>query len=217
MVQFAYFHGYASSPLSRKGLHLAALLEKHGQTLQRPDLNQPSLSEQRYEAIFQHLDDLDARLCKSGEKWRIVGSSMGGYIAARWAQLNPERVDKLLLLCPGFDMGKRWPLMFGDKIMNHWKNTGWLERPDATGKPIRIHYKIVEEMETMPAYPKVTCPTRIIHGRNDETVPFGHSAQYCQQVEGVTMVPVDDDHSLMKSLSTIENEVLEFLGARKPV
>jgi pimeloyl-ACP methyl ester carboxylesterase len=31
----------------------------------------------------------------------LIGSSMGGYIAARYAELHPEQVAKLVLLCPG--------------------------------------------------------------------------------------------------------------------
>jgi uncharacterized protein len=214
MLRFAYYHGYASSPKSRKGLHLANILKEQNLELQRPDLNRPSLSEQSYQAIFNHLDKVDAELCPNGEKWCIVGSSMGGYIASRWAQLRPDRVEKLLLLCPGFDMRRRWPALLGEGVMAHWKNTGWLERADGEGKPTKIHYKIVEEMETMPSYPEVHCPVHVIHGRGDETVPFSHSEHYCGLVPGSTLIPVEDDHSLMKSLSTIEDEVLEFLGAR---
>lgn len=215
MVQFAYFHGYASSPLSRKGVHMAKFLEPHNIEVHLPDLNQPTLSEQSFERIFEHLDAVDLAHCEDGEKWRIIGSSMGGFIAAAWAQRRPERVDRLLLLCPGFDMKNRWSTLLGEKVLNDWKESGWLTRPGPTGEPTKIHYEIVDELEKLDAYPKVTCPCRIIHGRSDETVPFASSEQYCRENPEVSLVPVDDDHSLMKSLSTIEQETLEFLGASK--
>ena len=215
MVQFAYFHGYASSPLSRKGVYLAERLESQGVTLHRPDLNQPSLSEQSFEKIFEFLDKFDATHCNPLEKWRIIGSSMGGFIAAAWAERRPERVDRLLLLCPGFNMKNRWRALLGASVMDHWKESGWLTRPDGAGVMTKIHYKNVEELETLPAFPKAACPCHIIHGRSDETVPFESSEGYCQENPELTLIPVDDDHSLMKSLSMIEQETLEFLGASK--
>ena len=215
MVQFAYFHGYASSPLSRKGVHLAKFLEPQSIELRLPDLNQPSLSEQSFEKIFEHLDALDLAICEAGEKWRIIGSSMGGFIAAAWAARRPERVERLLLLCPGFDMKNRWSTLLGDRVLKNWRESGWLTRPDAEGKATRIHYRIVEELEALPAFPKAPCPCRIIHGRSDETVPFSSSEQYCRDNPEISLVPVDDDHSLMNSLSVIEQETLEFLGASK--
>lgn len=35
-------------------------------------------------------------------KFCLIGSSMGGYLSCRWAQLHPERVESLFLLCPAF-------------------------------------------------------------------------------------------------------------------
>ena len=30
---------------------------------------------------------------------------------ATWAELHPERVERMFLLCPGFDLPSRWPLL----------------------------------------------------------------------------------------------------------
>ena len=97
MTQFAYLHGLSSSPLATKATALRAAFEAEGLGLHCPDLNQPSFDKLTFDAALAALDELAAS--HPQERWRIVGSSMGGYLAARWAQLNPRRVERLLLLC----------------------------------------------------------------------------------------------------------------------
>jgi pimeloyl-ACP methyl ester carboxylesterase len=52
---------------------------------------------------------------------------MGAYLALRFAHLYPERVDRLLLLCPGFAIVERWTFLLGEKAMD-WKMNGSIVR-----------------------------------------------------------------------------------------
>ena len=111
--RYAYLHGFASSPLSNKGVALERLFSERGLPFERPDLNRPSFSKLSHGAMLAAVDEMDGRARAEGQTWRFVGSSLGGWLAARWAELHPERVDRLLLLCPGFHLAERWPHLVG--------------------------------------------------------------------------------------------------------
>jgi pimeloyl-[acyl-carrier protein] methyl ester esterase len=63
----------------------------------------------------------------------VLGWSLGGQVALRWARLNPERVARLVLVCttPRFVAGPDWPHAmaaetlhrFGDELRVAWKLT----------------------------------------------------------------------------------------------
>ncbi|MFH2000467.1 MAG: YqiA/YcfP family alpha/beta fold hydrolase [Planctomycetota bacterium] len=207
---FAHLHGFASSAQSRKGLLLAEAFAARGVWLQLPDLNRPSFARQTYSDALKVMDELDADL-PEGVRWRLSGSSMGGYLAARWAELHPDRVDRLALLCPGFNLGKRWPDLVGRDRFAQWEREGTLLFSDATGKEVPVHWGLIEDFSRHPACPDVCCPTLIIHGIRDEVVPIETSRTYAADRPGlVKLIPVDDNHYLMQSLNRIQEEILDF-------
>ena len=132
--RYAYLHGFGGSPKSTKAGLLAPKFADAGLTLFRPDLNVPSFEQLTYSSALTGLDALDARE-GDGAKWRFIASSLGGYLGARWAQLNPDRVDRLLLLCPGFDMMGRWPELMGEEAFVLWERNGAFLFVDPTGEP----------------------------------------------------------------------------------
>lgn len=93
--QYAYFHGFGSSPLSKKGVKLANYMKALGITLHMINLSVPSFENLSVTTGLEAFSALDRaendRLGKSF-KWRLIGSSLGGFQAARWAELNPDRV-----------------------------------------------------------------------------------------------------------------------------
>jgi pimeloyl-ACP methyl ester carboxylesterase len=222
-IRHAYLHGFASSPMARKGQALRRFYAARGLELHTPDLNAPSFAELSYTGMLDALDQLDSELdAKQGvqpgsTRWRFVGSSMGGYIAARWAQLHPERVDRLILLCPAFDFVTRWPSMIGQDNVDRWREQGSFALPDASGTLVDVHYGLVEDAMAHPARPVVSCPTTIIHGSKDIIVPIESSRMYVEAHPEVTLIEVDDDHPLSESLPIIEAVALRELIEPKPV
>jgi uncharacterized protein len=222
-IRHAYLHGFASSSLSKKGVALRRFYAERGATLETPDLNAPSFAELSYTGMLDAFDRFDRELderegVEAGTaRWRLIGSSMGGYLAARWAQLHPERVDRLLLLCPAFDFVARWPNLIGADNFERWRERGRFPLPDATGTVVEVHFGLVEDAMTHPARPSVPCPTTIIHGTRDAVVPISSSREYVAGlVPGpgqpeLRLVEVDDDHLLTASLPTIEAVVLAEL------
>lgn len=205
-MRFAYLHGFASGPLSKKGLHLRAAFEREGLSFSLPDLNAPSFQKLSLAGMIDRVDALDAQE-GDAEGWAFVGSSLGGWLAARWASLRPRRVARLLLLCPAFDIARRWPTILPAGAMERWA-AGSLLLPDGSGTPQPLHYRFYEESCEQPGFPDVPCPTRIVHGTRDDRVPIESSRLYAASRENVTLVEVDDGHELLASLDLVEREAL---------
>lgn len=207
--RYAYLHGFASSAQSYKGVALKERLAPQGIDLWLPDLNRPSFARLSHAAMLAHLDEMD-RL--GDAPWRFIGSSLGGWLAARWAEMRPHRVDKLVLLCPGFNLAARWPLLFGQDVITKWREQGTMMVPDATKQPTPLHYGFFEESQRQVAIPEPRQPTLIIHGRRDEVVPFESSEKFSKPRVNVKLVAVDDDHGLANSIDTIEAESVRHFG-----
>jgi pimeloyl-ACP methyl ester carboxylesterase len=207
--RYAYVHGFASGSASRKGTFLRGALEAHGVDLELPDLNRPSFERQTYTAILGALDAMDREVSGSGP-WRLIGSSMGGYLALRWAELHPDRVDRLLLLCPGFDLPSRWPKLLGAGAMRRWERYGTYPVEDAEGVARPLCWRFVEDARTHPTHPEAPCPTRILHGIRDEIVPVASSRAYVRARPWVDLVELDDDHALGGSLDRLVGEARRF-------
>lgn len=213
----AYLHGFASGPLSKKGLLLAERLRSQGVELRLPDLNRPSFSRLTVTGALEAVDELvaGAEVGKGdGGRWCFVGSSFGGYVAARWAELHPDRVARLLLLCPGFDLLSRWPLLLGREAFERWERDGVIPLADGAGRMTPVHWGFVEDARRHPPFPEVPCPTRIVHGSRDEVVPVETSHRYAAARPHVSLREVDDDHGLLASVDAIGAEVEGFLLER---
>lgn len=205
--RYAYLHGLGSSPLSHKGVALGRAFAGRGLTLERPDLNRPSFALLDHGAMLAAVDEMDARQ-PHGPLWRLVGSSLGGWLAARWAELHPERVERLVLLCPGFDLAERWPDVVGAEQMARWQREGALALADAGGNMVDVHWGFMESARRQPGRPEVPCPTLILHGVHDEIVPIEHSRRYAAQRPHVRLIELDDDHALTASMDRVVEEVL---------
>ena len=182
--------------------------------LELPDLNRPSFAELSPAAVLAAVDELDVNL-GPGPKlapWCFVGSSFGGWVAARWAEMRKERVQRLVLLCPGFDLASRWPVLFGEDRMVEWQRTGTLALADGAGELVPVHYAFYTESLAIPAWPVVPCETLIVHGTRDEVVPIESSRRYAREHAHVRLIEVDDDHALTASADLIADEALRFFG-----
>jgi pimeloyl-ACP methyl ester carboxylesterase len=155
------------------------------------------------------LDVLDA--AHPGGPWRLVGSSMGGWLAARWAELHPEKVDRLLLLCPAFGLIERWAQKLGPQILAGWESAGTIEIPDASGQRIRMGWNFVADARRHPLVPEPRQPTVIVHGTADTMVPIVSSEAWIAAHPGNALHVVDDDHGLAATIPTIHALVDAFL------
>eukprot|EP00639_Heterosigma_akashiwo_P018490 CAMPEP_0206401390 /NCGR_PEP_ID=MMETSP0294-20121207/26235_1 /ASSEMBLY_ACC=CAM_ASM_000327 /TAXON_ID=39354 /ORGANISM="Heterosigma akashiwo, Strain CCMP2393" /LENGTH=228 /DNA_ID=CAMNT_0053858069 /DNA_START=115 /DNA_END=798 /DNA_ORIENTATION=- len=208
-IHYAYCHGFLSSENSFKGTFLRDVFDKSGVQLELLNLNGgPDASTLTYsgalDAVAAHHRRLQAR-SPGGRpvKLRLVGSSLGGYVAARYAELHPEQVDRLLLLCPGFDLAARWPALYGRAALARWEAEGgrdFVQQQD--GRRVRVPFGFVADGRAQPAYPAYGCPAAIVHGLRDEVVPPEVSMEMFRRRGNLTSVYlVDDIHDLTSEAS----------------
>ncbi|WP_031495817.1 YqiA/YcfP family alpha/beta fold hydrolase [Bryobacter aggregatus] len=205
-MKFIYLHGFASSPASRKAQFFAAKLREAGATVQIPELEAEG---------FLHLT-VSGQLrviaaAAGGEPVRLIGSSMGGYLAALYALLHPE-VEKLVLLAPAFGFAERWKLRLGEAAMREWESKGSLEMMHyATGKPEPVGYGLIADGLQYPAEPAFSQPAWIFHGTHDEVVPLAFSEQFVAGHANARLTALESGHELTDVMDQIWDMSAEFL------
>ncbi|KAG2375164.1 hypothetical protein C9374_010168 [Naegleria lovaniensis] len=209
--RYVFLHGFASGPSTRKGQHLKEFFAKQSIPLFIPDLNIPSFEELQVSLILKFLENNlnieekkdDTKDIKS-IKWRIIASSLGGFIATRFAELYPERVDSLLLLAPAFDLPERWKNRLN---LEEWKSNGALSVYNYKSKCMNaVKYIFYQDLkENHPSYPiptkllmdlvnnnkdqslKETCHSdssttiTIVHGKQDSSVPLDTTEEFIRK------------------------------------
>ena len=208
--RYAHLHGLSSGSRSRKGLWLAARFAAAGVPLALPELNVPSFAQLTLSGALAVLDDLDQPARAARSRWRLSGSSMGGYLAALWAAANPDRVERLVLLCPAFGLGDGLARRLGPDAVTRWRQEGSLSLAGPDGQPASLHHQFLEDARRHPPFPMVCCPTLILHGLQDDVVPLQSSREYAATDPRVRLVELPDDHLLLRSLPRIGEELEGF-------
>ena len=211
MPRFVYLHGFASSPSSRKARFFAERFRELGIGLETPDLAQGDFRNLTLTAQL----NLIAQLGRD-QPVSLIGSSMGGYLAALYAARHPGNVEKLVLLAPAFSFTSRWPQLLGEPAMEQWKRTNTLKVFHySEGREVELGYQLVEDAEQYEAYPEVEQPVLIFHGRHDTVVPPEFSVTFAERHPNARLHLLDSDHELTNVLDTMWIETEEFLFGGK--
>ncbi|UJR35032.1 hypothetical protein I4U23_027808 [Adineta vaga] len=206
---FVFLHGFTQDSNVGGGgqiaKYIASLFEV---SVEQPNLNQPSFNEFSVSNAIDVINRLYDE--KQNKQMNLIGASMGGYIAACYAERYPDRVKKLFLLCPAFGLVARWREFLTDDDLEKWKSSGSYSYDGR-----QLHYSFFNDIkEKHSPYPQVSCPTSIVHGKSDQIIPIEASRKFIeeQKTKGlINLVEVDDDHYLTKSLSQIIEIVSQFL------
>ena len=207
--RWLYLHGFASGPESSKGVALSRHFAARGIALERLDLRRPSFERLRFSAM---IETVRAAIGDERDRAIVLGSSLGGLLAARMAERD-ARVCALVLLAPAFRMAERWRARMGEPEWRRWEESGWLEVDDyATKRRARIDFGFVRELgELDSGWPDVRVPTLIVHGQKDEVVDIDLSREWSRGKPWVHLVEVEDGHELVASVPRISDEADAFL------
>jgi pimeloyl-ACP methyl ester carboxylesterase len=205
-MRFVYLHGFASGPYSRKARAFRDSLEARGAHLEIPDL---AKSDFEHLTLSGQLRIIENSL--NGAPCRLVGSSMGGYLAALYAAAHPE-VERLVLLAPAFGFAARWQETQGPEAIAAWRDTGWLQVFHYGDKAMRrVHYGLLEDAGNYPGFPDFHQPAQIFHGLNDTVVPIELSRVFAGTNPNARLRGLDSDHELLNVLDSITVEAVPWL------
>jgi pimeloyl-ACP methyl ester carboxylesterase len=190
-----YLHGFASGPSSKKARYFQQRFAERGLPLEVPDLNGGDFDHLTISGQL-HIIETVAR----DEPVRLIGSSLGGYLAALYAVRHPE-VDRLVLMAPAFNFIARWRERLGSEAMSRWQEQGALAIESyADAKVHRLHYNFIEDGERYEPWPDFKQPAIIFHGRGDDVVPPEYSVEYARLHPNVELRLLESNHELVDVL-----------------
>lgn len=208
MTRVLYLHGFASGPLSNKARFFRESLEQAGATVAVPDL---AAGDFEHLTITGQLGVIDGIV--GGQPAALVGSSMGGYLAALYAARHIE-ITRLALLAPAFGFARLWPEWLGAEAVETWRRTGSMEVFHyADNQQRRLHYALLEDGARYEDYPDFEQPALIFHGIHDDVVPVDYSREFAATHANARLEVVDSGHELLDVLEDIGPKVSRFLLA----
>jgi pimeloyl-ACP methyl ester carboxylesterase len=209
-----YLHGFASGPGSTKA---RALEERFGRLSVRlliPDLT-PGPDGFERSTPSSMLAIAEAALAAAPPPHAIIGSSLGGWLAALAASRNPS-VQRLVLLAPAFRFVERWLDRVPGADLARWKRDGLEVDHHASGRRRRIRWEFMADAEKWPAWPRVKVPALCMAGTRDDVVPLADVERWVRQTPSARLVVLDDSHELVASVDRIFNEARDFLRLLVP-
>ncbi len=206
MSPILYLHGFASGPNSTKAGRFRECLAAAGAQVEVPDLaagDFEHLTLTGQLAVIEHL--------AAGRPVALIGSSLGGYLAALYAARHPE-VPRLVLLAPAFDFARRWADHLGSRQVEAWRRTGTIDVFHySEGRTCRLSYDLLTDAARYEPFPDVRQPALIFHGSRDDVVPAALSRQFAATHPDARLEIVDSGHELVDVVETLAARARDFL------
>lgn len=206
MTPILYLHGFASSPASTKARAFDRYLSQAGFAVQVPDL-----AEGRFEQLTIAGQLAVIERAAAGRSVSLIGSSLGGYLAALFAARHPT-VEKVVLLAPAFTFARLWHSWLGAEAVEQWRVTGSREFFHyGENRAVNLGYQLLADAESYEDYPAVTQPTLIFHGAHDDSVPPRCSEEFARTRPNVRLEILNSDHQMTDQIDFLTRRTLEFL------
>jgi len=189
-------------------------------------------------------DDVVALLDALGvERAHFVGLSLGGMMGMRLAARNPERVDRLVLLCTGafLEAGPAYTERaaavrangtgtVAEGVVGRWFTPGFLAaHPDVkttceemvATTPAEGYAgccELIAAMDLRPDLPSIVAPTLAIAGADDPATPPPYLAAIASSVQDGRLLVVPDAAHLASAQQpgTITSAIIEHLEGGRP-
>ena len=210
MIRILYLHGFASGPSSSKARFFRERLEAAGARVEIPDL---AAGDFEHLTISSQLAVIERAAAAADHPAAIalMGSSMGGYLAALYAARHPE-IRRLALLAPAFGFARRWPERLGAHQVAQWRTTGGMEVFHYGDNRSRsLSYALLEDGALYEDYPDFRQPALIFHGAHDDVVPVRYSEEFARAHPNAILEIVDSGHELLDVLDYMAPKIERFL------
>lgn len=208
MTRIVYLHGFASSPQSSKALFFAEKFRARGVPFEAPRLDQGDFTGL---TITGQLAVVERAV--SGGPVVLMGSSLGGYLAALYASRHSAEVEKLVLMAPAFHFPSRWQARFSAEELEQWKRRG--SKPFfhyGYNQERELSYQLIEDAAKYPDEPSFPHPALILHGRHDDVVPAAASERFVQGHPNAELRVLDSGHELTDVTGELWERTAVFLA-----
>ena len=202
-----YLHGFASGPASTKAQFFRARFAELGVALEVPDLA-PDFTHLTITSMLAIVEGLLA-----GEPRVLLGSSLGGYLAALAAERHPDRVRGLVLFAPAFGFIARWEARVGPAAMARWRAAGVTPVYHyGRGREEPLSIALLDDGQRYPAEPDPPVPALVFAGRYDDAVPLAAIERFAAaRPEQRELVVFDSGHELTDVLEPMWEWTVAFL------
>jgi pimeloyl-ACP methyl ester carboxylesterase len=201
-----YLHGFASGPGSHKAQLFRRRFAERGVSLEVPDLVAGDFERLTISGQLAVIEGV-----AQGEPVSLMGSSLGGYLAALYAARHPE-VARLVLMAPAFGFGRRFLDSIGPAEAERWRDTGRRGVFNySTGREERLWWRLIEDALEFEEFPPVPQPALLFHGRRDSQVPHVLSEEFARRHPHARLELFDDGHELLDSVDRIWAAAEAFL------
>jgi uncharacterized protein len=208
--RYVYLHGFASGPGSTKARMFRERMAAAGIELAVPALDGGDFTGL---TITGQLGVIRREVERApGRPLRLIGSSMGAYLAALFAASEP-RVESLVLMAPAFDMQAGWRARYGDAKLAEWRRLGALPTVHyGLGGEQPIGYGLYEDMGRHDPRPRLSVPALVFMGRRDDVVDPATVEAWARANPSARLMWLDSGHELTDQLETIWSRAAEFFG-----
>jgi uncharacterized protein len=206
-MRIVYLHGFASSPQSSKAQFFKRKFDERGVPFEAPQLDQGNFERM---TITGQLEVVERAV--AARPAVLMGSSLGGYLAALFAARRPAEVERLVLLAPAFQFASRWRARFRPEDLELWKQQGSAPFFHYGYKSAqRLGYAFVEDADRYEDAPEFGQPALILHGSEDPVVPAAISREFAAGRPNVRVQLFPSGHELTDVLTGLWKETSRFL------
>jgi len=213
MTRVVYLHGFASSPHSSKAQFFRRKFAAKGVPMEIPRLDEGRFEELTISGQLRVIER-----AVGDEPTILIGSSLGGYLAALYASRHMDQIERLALLAPAFQFPRRWRERYSDQDWEQWKREG--STPVfhyGDGRERRLGFQFVEDAAQYEDEPEFPQPALILHGVRDSIVPAEISRGYAADHPNTRLVLFESGHELTDVLEPMWLEMMNFLSVPETI
>lgn len=211
-LRVLYLHGFASGPASRKAGFFREQLAHSGIQIEIPNLCEGSFEGLTITGQLKVIEEAARGSRSHDERLVLIGSSLGGYLAALYASRHPE-VERLILLAPAFQFQQLWTKELGPERLAQWREKGSIPVFHyAEGREAPLGYQLMEDASRYEPLPAFRQPALIFHGTQDRVVPVQYSSAFADSHENVRFIALESGHELTDVLDEIWSKTKDFLA-----